>query len=124
MAPTGGSHWEAFGCRRGGNVMNLLRSFLAEIFGHQRQQRDADLERELRSHLELEAEEQRERGLSPAEAENAAKRAFGNTLHTAESTRETWHWTGLERISQDLRLGSRMLVRNPGFSSLAILCLT
>jgi predicted permease len=104
--------------------MNLLRSFLAEIFAQQRQQRDSDLDRELRSHLELEAEEQREHGLSPTEAENAARRAFGNTLHAAEATRETWHWTSLERISQDVRFGLRMLVRNPGFSSLAILCLT
>ena len=41
--------------------------------------RDADLERELLSDLELEEEEQRERGLSAEEARSAARRAFGNT---------------------------------------------
>ena len=41
--------------------------------------RDADLQREIRSDLELEEEEQRERGVSPEEARYAAQRAFGNT---------------------------------------------
>jgi len=39
--------------------------------------RDADLERELRSDLELEEEEQREGGISGEEAHHAALRAFG-----------------------------------------------
>jgi hypothetical protein len=41
--------------------------------------RNEDLERELRSDLELEEEEQRDRGLPPDEARYAARRAFGNT---------------------------------------------
>jgi len=40
--------------------------------------RDADLERELRSDLELEEQEQREKGLSAEDARFAARRAFGN----------------------------------------------
>jgi hypothetical protein len=43
-----------------------------------RKRREQDLERELRSDLELEAEEQRESGLSEEEAHYAAQRAFGN----------------------------------------------
>jgi hypothetical protein len=45
----------------------------------QAKKRDADLERELRSDLELEEEEQRDGGASPEEARYAARRAFGNT---------------------------------------------
>ena len=41
--------------------------------------RDADFERELRSDLELEEEEQRDNGKSAEEARYAAQRAFGNT---------------------------------------------
>jgi len=41
--------------------------------------RDAELERELLSDLELEEEEQRENGFSAEDARYAAKRAFGNT---------------------------------------------
>jgi hypothetical protein len=40
--------------------------------------RNTDLERELRSDLELEEEEQRENGLSAEDARFAAHRAFGN----------------------------------------------
>jgi hypothetical protein len=54
--------------------------------------RDADLERELRSDLELEEEEQRENGLPSEEARNAALRAFGNTFLIREQTREAWGW--------------------------------
>ena len=50
--------------------------------------RDDDLERELRADLELEEEEQRERGLSPEEAHFAALRAFGNPTTVREQIRE------------------------------------
>jgi hypothetical protein len=42
----------------------------------QRRDREDDLERELRSHLALEAEEQREAGLPAEEADYAARRAL------------------------------------------------
>jgi putative ABC transport system permease protein len=52
------------------------------------QRRDADLERELQSGLELEEEEQRENGLSEEEAHYAARRAFGNTMLIREHIHE------------------------------------
>jgi hypothetical protein len=55
----------------------------------QLKKRDADLERELRSDLELK-EEQRESGVSPEEARYAARRAFGNTAVIKEQTHEAW----------------------------------
>ena len=45
--------------------------------------RDEDLERELRSDLELEEEEQRENGLSAEDASYAARRAFGPPLESS-----------------------------------------
>jgi hypothetical protein len=65
--------------------------------------RDADLERELQSDLELEEEEQRENGLSKQEARYAAPRAFGNTRLIREQIHEAWGWTPLERFLQDAR---------------------
>jgi hypothetical protein len=50
--------------------------------------RDADLERELRSDLELEEEELRERGLSPENARYAARLALGNAALIREQTHE------------------------------------
>ena len=74
----------------------------------QMKKRDADLERELRSDLELEEEEQRDRGVSPEEARYTARRAFGNTTLIKEQTRETWGWAPLERFYEDVRFGLRM----------------
>src|SRR5271170_5460911 len=83
--------------------------------------RNADLERELQSDLELEEEEQRERGLPPEEARNAALRAFGNPTLIREHTRAVWSWSMLENLLRDLRISVRTLFRSPGFSIIAVL---
>ena len=83
--------------------------------------RDADLERELRSDLELEEEEQREKDISGEEARYAALRAFGNPALVREQTRATWHWNWLESLARDLRFSLRTLRRTPGFTVIAIL---
>jgi predicted permease len=83
--------------------------------------RDADLERELRSDLELEEEEQREGGISGEEARYAALRAFGNPTLIREQTRAIWSWNWLESLARDLRFSLRTLRRTPGFTVIAIL---
>jgi hypothetical protein len=83
--------------------------------------RDAELTRELQSDLELEEEEQRERGLSPEEARYAARRAFGNPALIREQTRAVWTWKWLEQLVRHLKYGARTLFRSPGFSIVSVL---
>src|SRR5947207_1484019 len=83
--------------------------------------RDADVERELKTDLELEEEEQREHGVPPEEARHAAMRSFGNPTLIREQTRAVWSWNGLESLLRDLRISVRTLFRSPGFSIIAVL---
>jgi predicted permease len=85
--------------------------------------RNKDLDRELRDHLELDAEAKMDRGLDAEEARYAARRDFGNTTLVKEVTREMWAWSSLERFLQNVRYGLRVIRRNPGFAAVAILTL-
>lgn len=86
--------------------------------------RDADLQREIQSDIELEEEEQRDRGLSSKDASHAALRAFGNPTLIREQTRTVWSWSALENLLRDLRYGVRTLRRTPGFTIIAIVVMT
>jgi len=88
-----------------------------------RKQSERDLERELRSHLDLEAEERREAGLSLDQARYAAQRVFGNTALIQEEIRDMSRWMLLDRLRQDLHYAFRTLGRNRGFTAVAILTL-
>src|SRR5438094_4965128 len=86
--------------------------------------RDAEMAEEMQQHLDLLTERNIVAGMLPHEARNAALRQFGGVEQTKEIAREQRLLRWADEFVQDLRFGARMLLRSPGFSILAILCLT
>ena len=88
-----------------------------------RRRKEAELEEELRFHLEEEASARVEAGVSAEAARTAARREIGNLGMVREEVRAAWGWTWLEQAAQDVRYGLRTMAANRGFSALAVLSL-
>ncbi len=86
--------------------------------------RNEELREEVDAHLWLAEREEREAGKSGDDARYAARREFGNVAMAEETTRDHWGMRWLDDFRQDLRGGFRMLRRSPGFTLLAVVCLT
>ena len=85
---------------------------------------DQELKEELRDHLEQQIKENVAKGVLPEEARYSAVRTFGGITQIEQQCRDARGGSILEDFVQDLRYGFRQLCRSPGFSALAILCLT
>ena len=94
------------------------------MFWRRRTSQDEDLVGELRSHLELEIEEQREEGAAPEEARHAARRAFGNTTLVKKQVREMGRWLVIHNFRQDVAYAARTLLRDRAFAVATLLMLS
>jgi macrolide transport system ATP-binding/permease protein len=94
-------------------LRNLLRNRPAE----------AELSREIASHLALLEEEFRRQGMAPDEAHRRAGQTIGGVEQAKQSHRDERSILWLEQSGQDLRHACRTLIRNPGFAFTAVITL-
>jgi macrolide transport system ATP-binding/permease protein len=76
---------------------------------------EAELQEEIRTHLEMKA--------ADLGGPRPAREGFGNPALVLEDARNVWGWPRLETLWQDLRYGMRMLLKAPGFTAVAVLSL-
>jgi predicted permease len=101
--------------------MRILIARIAALF--RRRRLDADLDEELRAHIDLAIEENIQRGMPPQQARTAALRAFGGVTQTREVYRLQQGLPFVETALRDLRYAARQLRRFPIFAATAILTL-
>ena len=84
---------------------------------------EQELDDELAHHLNLQTEQFIEQGMSPDDARREARRQFGSMDRVREEVRETRGLSWLTDLARDVRIGCRMLLRNPGFTITVVIVL-
>jgi putative ABC transport system permease protein len=88
-----------------------------------RRRLEADLAEEIEFHRAMKERDLKEGGLDPAEATFAARRALGNVLIAQDDARDVWMWPWVQGVWQDLRFAVRLLLKDRGFATAAVLTL-
>src|SRR6185503_2798125 len=100
---------------------NILRDRLRAL--KQRETVINDIDREMRSHVELQTEANIRAGLSPAEAREQALRSFGNLNKAVDAAYDVKGGGLFESLTQDIRYGVRMLAKHKAFTAVAVVTL-
>jgi predicted permease len=97
--------------------MGLISRFFS------RKRRYNDLSVSIREHIAERVDELIAEGIPRVDAEQAARREFGNVGLMEQRSRETWQWPALESLLADLKLIFRRLCKAPGFTITVLLTL-
>ena len=99
---------------------DLLYSLRALIH---RREMDAEMDDELRDHIERETEKYRRAGFTPNEAVRRAHLALGGSEQVKQQSRDSRGTKFVEDILQDLRYAMRSFAKTPGLTALIVLSL-
>jgi predicted permease len=100
--------------------VNLVRK-LRTLF--RQEKLDRDMAEEMRFHLAQRAADHVDDGMSPDEAPYAAQRKFGNVASIQEQARAQRSWVWFELLTKDFRFALRVLARQRGTTTVALLTL-
>lgn len=88
-----------------------------------RRRRYDELSESIREHLDEKIADMVDRGMTPKQAEEAARREFGNVALIEQRSREVWQWPKLESFWADTKHALRRLRRAPLFTTIVLLTL-
>jgi hypothetical protein len=100
-------------------LVAYFRSLAARFLN--RTQTETDLDEELRSHIQLRADDLERLGLPRAKAERRARIEFGSQENFKEESREALAGNFIDILIQDVRFSVRMLRKSRGFSAIVVL---
>jgi putative ABC transport system permease protein len=103
------------------STIRMLLSRLLDLIVRRR--RDQRLTEEVEAHLDLLSQDYVARGLSPAAARQAARRAFGGVDQMQAAYRDQRGLPFLDALGQDVRFAGRLLRRDRAFAITAVLVL-
>ena len=95
--------------------------WFAQFFSRRRRYEDISIS--IHEHIEERTEELMADGISRKEAEQRARREFGNVTLIEERSGEVWQWPAFDSILADLKFAFRRLRKSPGFAATVLLTL-